>query len=443
MMILYKKLHIAIFALLLLLLPAFNVHAQQTKSLTLKEAIELGIKNSKQLMLSKARIDEAVAATKEATQQRLPDANLSANYLQFSNAKVKSYGKDTTAIAPLGVNSALYGTANISYPIFTGFKIKYGIESAEYLERATTLDADNDKQEVVLNTIAAYVNLYKANITAKLVEENLAQSRQRDTDFANLEKNGLLARNDLLTAQVQTSQFELGLVDAQNAIQLAQVNMNLMLGLPESTTLVLDSASLKAPTEVKTIEEYETLAGQNRYDVKAIESRKKAADAGIQEAKGGYYPSVGISAGYIAADLPKFITITNAFNLGVGIKYSISSLWKTGAKIDQAKARQQQVLASEAMLVDDIHLSINKAYEDYFSELKKIEVLNKEVEQSTENYRISKNKYNNSLLTLTDLLDADVSQLRAKLNLTLSKADAYISYQTLQQKAGLLNEQQF
>jgi outer membrane protein TolC len=65
------------------------------------------------------------------------------------------------------------------------------------------------------------------------------------------------------------------------------------------------------------------------------------------------------------------------------------------------------------------------------------------VEQSTENYRISKNKYNNSLLTLTDLLDADVAQLQAKLNLTLAKADAYIAYQTLQQKAGLLNEQQF
>src|SRR5204862_5139873 len=140
-------------------------------------------------------------------------------------------------------------------------------ESAKYLEKATTLDADNDKQEVILNTISAYVNRYKANIAARFVEESLEQSRQRDTDFANLEKNGSLARNDLLKAQLQTSQFELGLLDAQNAIQLAQVNMNLMLGLPESTKLILDSASLLQPREVKTIEEYEQLAAQNRYDV--------------------------------------------------------------------------------------------------------------------------------------------------------------------------------
>jgi len=194
-------------------------------------------------------------------------------------------------------------------------------------------------------------------------------------------------------------------------------------------------------TEVKTIEEYEQLAAQNRYDVKALDSRMKAADAGIKAAKGDYYPSVGLSGGYAAANLPKFITVTNAFNVGVGVKYSLSSLWKTDAKVQQAKAREQQLQANEAMLFDNIRFSINQAYENYFSGLKKIDVLNREVEQSAENYRISKNKYNNSLLTLTDLLDADVAQLRSRLNLTLAKSDAYIAYQTLLQTAGLLNEQ--
>jgi len=438
---LYKKPFVAIIALLLLLLPVFSAHAQETKNLTLTEAVQLSIKNSKQLQLNKARIDEAVAATKEATQGRLPDAKISANFLAFSNAKVHSYRKDSSAIAPLGINQAMYGTANVSYPIFTGFKIRYGIESARYLEQATTLDAEHNKQEVILNTISAYVNLYKANITARIIEENLSQSRQRDTDFTNLEKNGLLARNDLLTAQLQTSQIELGLLDAENAIQFAQVNMNLLLGLPEATKLILDSASLKPPVGVKSLDEYEQLALQNRFDVKALDSRMHAAVAGTKAAKGDYYPTIALTCGYIAAYLPKFITITNALNIGVAVQYSLSSIWKTDAKIQQAKARERQVEASEAMLMDDIRLSINKAYEDYYSGLKKIDVLNKEVEQSAENFRISRNKYNNSLLTLTDLLDADVSQLRARLNLTLAKADAYMSFQTLLQKAGLLDEQ--
>ena len=435
----YKILKISVF--IFALLTAFTLQGQEIKTLSLQEAVKLSIKNSKQLQLSKAKIDEAVAATKEATQKRTPDVNVSANYLRLNSANVKLAGSDSATKSPFNVSQAIYGTANISYPLFAGFKIKFGIESAEYLEKATMLDADNDKQEVILNTIAAWVNLYKANITGRLVEENLAQSRQRDTDFANLEKNGLLARNDLLKAQLQTSQFELSLLDAQNAIQLAQVNMNLLLGLPESTKLILDSTSLVQPGEIKTIEEYEQLASQNRYDVQALGNRKKAADAAIQIAKGDYYPAVGISGGYMAADIPKVLTVTNAFNVGIGVKYSLSSLWKTDAKVQQAKAREQQLQANEAMLTDGINLSINRAYEDYFSGLKKIEVLNKDVYQSEENYRISKNKYNNSLLTLTDLLDADVAQLRAKLNLTLAKADVYIAYQTLLQKAGLLNEQ--
>jgi len=427
-----------------LLFAVCHVWAQDTaKSLTLQEAIDLSLKNSKQLKLSKARIDEAVAATKEAIERRLPDVSVSASYLQLSRPNVNMKnggGNDSGSVSNVNVSQAFYGIANVSMPVYAGLKVKYGIESAKYLEQASMMDADNDRQGVILNTIAAYINLYKANAAAKLVEENLVQSRQRDTDFSNLEKNGLLARNDLLKAQLETSNFELSLLDAQNNIKLATVNMNLMLGLPEATQLIPDSASIHQSGEIKTIDEYEQLAAQNRNDVKALQYRQKAADAGIKVAKGDYYPSIALTGGYIAADVPKLLTITNAFNVGVGVKYSLSSLWKTGSKVQQAKAREQQVIANEAILNDEIHLSINKAYQDYLSGLKKIEVYNKALEQATENYRISKNKYNNSLLTLTDLLDADVAQLQAKLNVTFAKADIELAYQTLLQRAGMLNK---
>ncbi|HEY1870593.1 MAG TPA: TolC family protein, partial [Chitinophagaceae bacterium] len=264
------------------------------------------------------------------------------------------------------------------------------------------------------------------------------QSRKRDSEFISLEKNGLLARNDLLRSQLQTSNFELGLVDAQNSIQLATVNMNLMLGLAEATVIVPDSASITKPSELKTIEEYEQLASVNRNDVQALTYRQKAADAAIKVAQGDYYPSLNLTGGYIAADIPGFLTITNAVTLGVGVKYDLGSLWKTKSKVQQAQAREQQVKVNQDILTDNIHLDINHAYQDYLSGLKKIEVGNKAVEQANENYRISKNKYDNNLLLLTDLLDANVLQLRARLDLSISKADAVLAYYTLQQTAGVL-----
>jgi outer membrane protein TolC len=52
-----------------------------------------------------------------------------------------------------------------------------------------------------------------------------------------------------------------------------------------------------------------------------------------------------------------------------------------------------------------------------YSAQKKMQVYQKAIDQATENYRITKNKYDNSLATTTDLLDANVAQLLARLNL--------------------------
>jgi len=414
--------------------------AQEKKTLTLNEAIQLSVQNSKQLKLSKTRVDAAIAATKEAMEKRLPDAGVSGSWLWVSKPKInlKTGGNDTASAVP-NVSQAFYGIANVSMPIYSGLRIRYGIESAKLLEEAAKMDSSQDRQGVILNAIAAYINLYKAQSAVKLVEEDLAQSRQRDTDFANLEKNGLLARNDMLKAQLETSNKELTLLDAQNNIQYAMVNINLLLGLPETTILAIDPASIQQPGEYKSIQEYEQLADSSRNDIKALGYRQKAAATAVKIAKADYYPTISATGGYVAADIPNFLTITNAVNIGVGIKYSLSSLWKTDTKVQQAKIQQQQLSANEGILVDEIHRSISKAYLDYLSAVKKIEVYNKAVEQATENYRINKNKYNNNLLTLTDLLDADVAQLQAKLNLSFAKADVVLAYQTLQQKAGLLN----
>ncbi|RFM27008.1 TolC family protein [Deminuibacter soli] len=440
----YSKPRVFTMAWLPLLLLALPGKAQEQKRLTLHDAVELSIQNSKQLKVSTARIQEAVAATKEATERRLPDFSVSGSYLRVTkpdiNMKTKALGgSDSSGGGSPSVSQLLYGMATVSMPVYSGSKIKYGIESARLLEEASRLDAAGDKQAVMLNAVAAYINLYKANAAVQLVQDNLEQSRKRDTDFSNLEKNGLLARNDMLKAQLETSNQELALLDAQNNSQYAMVNMNLLLGLPENTLLVLDSASIQQPGELKPLMDYEQMADTGRNDLRALDLRKQAAVANVKVAKGDYYPSIGLTGGYVAADIPNFLTITNAFNIGVGVKYSLSSLWKTDAKVQQAKAQQVQLTANAGVLQDNIHLAINKAYLDYLSGVKKIEVYNKAVEQATENYRINKNKYNNNLLTLTDLLDADVAQLQARLNLRFAQADLVLAYHTLLQKAGMLN----
>jgi outer membrane protein len=427
-----------------ILLSSHQLRAQDSAAmnLTLKDAIDLSIKNNKQLKNSKAKIDEASAAVREAKDQRLPDFKISGSYLRLNNPdvtlKTKSGSGSPADSNSVKVSSALYGLANISYPLYSGMRIQYGIESAKYLEQAAKLDADNNREAVILNAISAYINLYKSKAAADLVKDNLDQSRKRDTDFTNLEKNGILARNDLLKAQLQTSNIELSLYEAQSNWKLANVNMDIMLGLPEKTMIVQDTTSIQAPADVQAIDEYEKQAVENRKDIKALFYRGKAAGTGIKIAKGDYYPGIALSGGYVAADVPGLFSVINAVNIGIGVQYSLSSLWKTKAKLQQAKAREQQVLADEEALGDNVRYQINEAYQNYLVSQKKIDVYAKAIDEANDNYRITKNKYDNSLVTTTELLDADVAQLQAKLNQAFAKADLVVAYNKLLQSAGLL-----
>lgn len=427
-----------------LLLAAINLQAQDIASqLTMQQAIDMSLQNSKNLQLSGAKIDEATAVLQEANDSRLPDFKISGSYLRLNSPHFSLASKSDsggTGGSSIKVNQALYGTATLSLPLYAGGRIRYGIESARFLQKATMLDAENDKEAIIFNTTKAFINLYKSFEAVVLVKENLQSSLSRDTNFSNLEKNGLLARNDLLKSQLQTSNIELSLLDAETNNKLAMVNMNLMIGLPENTELVLDSSFMNIQLDVKSFIDYENLALQNRKDIQALGFRKKASATAIKSARAEGFPTIGLTGGYIAAYVPNVVTITNALNIGVGVQYNLASLYKKNTKLLQAKAKQAEVDANEGILNDAIRVVINQDYQNYLLNQKKIDVYQKTFEQATENYRITKNKYDNSLVTLTDLLEADVALLQSKLNIRLGKADAVLAYNKLLQSSGSLSK---
>lgn len=430
-----------IFAITILF--SLAAQAQEKRPLTLAEAIDLSIKNSHLLKSSQAKIEEATAALKEAVQKKLPDASATGSYLRLTTAnvdlKTQSNNSGGTTSETPKVSQAMYGIINASLPIYAGGRIRYGIESSEFLEKAAQLDAEDDKDEVIQTTIEAFATLFKAKTAVRLVKENLVQSQQRAKDLSNLEKNGLLARNDLLKAELQSSNIELNLLDAENNLQLANVNMDLMLGLPTTTELVLDTTGIAKKDDPRVLDDYLQLALNNRKDVSALDYRKKAAETGVKAVKGEKYPSLQLTGGYIAANIPKVFSVSNALNLGVGVSYNIGSLWKNKAKVQQAEAKVKQLVATQAMADDNIQLQLNKNYFSLLSYRKKIEVYARAVEQAKENYRVTKNKFDNSLATTTELLEADVAQLQATLNYTLARADAFVAYNKLLQTAGVLS----
>jgi outer membrane protein TolC len=440
-----------VFIFLAMNVVSLSVKSQDVKSLTLHETIDLSLKNSHILKASSAKIEEAAAQVRQAEDNKLPNASVSGSYLYLANptlnlkTKALNGGGSDTSSNKGGiphVNQAMYGIFNVSLPIYAGGKIRYGIESAKYLQQATKLDANNDKEGVILNTINAYINLYKASVTVDVVKENLLQSKHRDSVFTRLEQNGLLARNDLLKAELQTSNIELSLLDAESNLKIANVNMDLMIGYPESTILKTGSTGFDKNLSIKTIDNYEQIALQNRNDIKALSSRRQAATTGILLAKAERYPTVAVTGGYIAADIPHVLSITNAINIGIGLQYNLASLWKTKAKIQQAQSHEKEIVENEAQLGDAVRLQVNRDFENLLLSQRKISVFEKAVAQAEENFRITKNKYDNALVNTTDLLDANVSLLQSKINLAVGRADVLLAYSKLLETTGTLSGNQ-
>ena len=106
--------------------------------------------------------------------------------------------------------------------------------------------------------------------------------------------------------------------------------------------------------------------------------------------------------------------------------------------MSEAKAKLAEVQANEEELNDNIRSQINQAYEALLTAQKKIEVSQVAIENGKENYKIVKNKYDNSLLTVTDLLDANALMLQSEISLELAKADAIVAYNVLLERSGVL-----
>lgn len=434
-----KRINNSVFALSLFMGVA-AVNAQEKKQLTLDEAVQLGIQNSKNLKIDAAKIEEATADLLEAKNRQLPELKVSGSYMYLPTKPTVDLKISTGSGAAGGpeVHQVAYGSVNLSVPIYSGGKIKYGIQSAKYLVEASKLSTENDKIAIAYNVAQAYNNLFKANQSIKVLEENLTASQKRDETFLKLENNGVIARNDRLKANLQTSNIELQLLEAKNNYNIANINMDLLLGIPETTEIEVDQNYIEEGSEVKAVDYYVNEAKENRKDLQALAQQRKAAELGTKSAKAENLPSIAFTGGYVAADIPKFLTVYNAVNVGVGISYNLSNIWKENSSLRQSQAREKQLAANDELLNDNIKLDVNREYQNTDYSKKRIAVYEKAAEQANENYRITKNKYDNGLATMTELLDADAAQISSNVGVINAKADAALAYRKLLQTTGTL-----
>lgn len=416
-----------------LLLTSF-LQAQNAKSLSLEEAINIGVTQSNQAILADTKVKTSEWELKTVKNNQLPNLSVSGQYFRLTQAKIKGNLAPESGGNGLDINQLMIGQATATIPVFNGFKIQNGIKAAKSINKAEISHAQHTKEQVALAVTQLYFGLYKTNQMIQLTEDFLKTAHQRVLDFQAMEDNGLLAHNDLLKAQLQESNIQLSLATAKKNYSVLNYQLANLLQLPEGTVIEILENSVEKTTEIV------TKTATERKDLEALQYQEEALKSNIKIAKGNYLPSINLIGGYIALDVKNAFTITNAMNFGAGISYNFSSLFKNKKEVEKAKSKTLEATQQIAILSDKIKEEVQEANANYELALQQKEVYLKAQEQATENYRIVKDKYDNGLSTTNDLLEADVDQIQAKINYAIATSDIQEKYYELLYQQGKLTQ---
>ncbi len=407
--------------------------------------MQLGVQNSKQLKRSQEKIDEALTRLDQAKDGRLPSAKLSFQYLHaLMLSRVISIPGVTKDPIKLPFDFPAYlGTLSVTEPIFAGNQIKYARQSADLMVAMSRLDADKDKEDIIYLVINSYINYNKILQNQLIVAQNMQDIQSKLDEITKYESQGLATQNDVLRFQLQKSQMQLTEIELENNRKIANYNMNIILGLPDTTEIILPAVNYKV-NETFVFTDLVQQAEANRRELQDLSYQTRAADITVKKIHDQRYPTVSASGGMYYINPTGQVIPTNnnliaPITIGIGASWDIGTLYTNKNKEREAAVQRRELNTARDQTLDDIHQDVHKEYILYQTALEKIKVLQVAVNQAQENERITESKFRNNLVNTTDRIDAQTDLYQARVNLELAQSDATIAYYDVLRATGKIH----
>ena len=147
------------------------VQAQENKTLSLKEAINIATTKSNQAILADTKVKTSEWEVKTLKNNQLPSASLSGQFFKLTKADVKGNLIPESG-GGIDISQLAIGQANVSVPVFNGFNIKNSIKASQNLNLAEVSNAQHTKEEIALYVTQLYFSLYKTQQIILLTEDN-------------------------------------------------------------------------------------------------------------------------------------------------------------------------------------------------------------------------------------------------------------------------------
>lgn len=404
---------------------------------SLEDAWQLALSGN---FLIKAAEQEQLAADSQlasASSERLPSLILAADYLKLDEKPTfeADIGNPTPFMVSYFDEESAYYSASTVLPLYTGGRITADINAARAQRSAAVANTSHSISSVKIAVARAYIDVLRAQSAVELAASHVKSLVSHQSDVENLLAQGLVARNNLLTANVALADARQQLLKANHQSELAKANYNRLLNRALDTEFILEP--LDAPELVQPITELSAQALGRRADIKALKHRSEMLDETAKVAEAASKPQFGLSSTYLHHN--------NRINTDQDIlATNVSMVWKVfdgGVGRHRSHQLQRQaaaVKAQEDELSGLIALQVRQAWLALQAAQQGIEITQDSIEQAEENLSSSKNRFQAGLITNSEVLDAENLRVQAHSNHSNATYDAALAALQLKYVAGLL-----
>jgi outer membrane protein TolC len=414
----------------------------ETHSLSLKEAIALSLdKNNlvrsagftadaarQEIAITTARyypgisFEEAFVASNAPTQtfmMKLDEGRFSQNDFQINNLNNPRTQHDfRTALT-------------LQLPIYSPSIAPARAMAVKESEKQS-LAYDAAKEDAAFQVFRLALEVQKSKAHVHAVEQAIGDARENMRLATVRTGAGAGLRSDELRARTHLASVEQQLITASNNLVLAGMQLANVIGLKEGDSVDI-SGSISPVAPGMPPEELVGVALENRKDLRQSVAELEKSDAAFRLARSGYLPSVGSFATYQlnSKDTP-FGSDNDSWVAGVSLKWQLFDGFKRCHEKERAVASRSAAAEMLENRTREVRYRVRESSMRREEMGKRLEVVRHSLEDAEETVRLLTRRFDNSLATMVELLDAQtaLNQVRAgvvesEVNYSLAGGNVY------------------
>jgi TolC family type I secretion outer membrane protein len=304
---------------------------------------------------------------------------------------------------------------SMSWKVYDGGHTKISWEQAQKNEAAASSMYKRIRQEVIARTGTAYVGLLLAQAQLSVAEQSLETSKINLKMVRSRFKSGFVVKSDLLRAKVRVSELEQQRLHADSQVKVAKAMLNAAMGTSLDRPLILVTPFEECAETKGSLEEWIHTALTNRPDLEKMKYQEDMAKKEISKSRAGHLPDLQLVGNY-EIDSEDFSDTADNYAVGAVVQLNLFSGHRISAKVNAAKSSLRRAQEFRKGMEIGVRVQARKSFLNAQSAWKRIQVGQAAVTHAEEGLRIVKNRYNNGLLTIVALLDAEVALQQARIS---------------------------